>query len=75
MPPKKDSAIEVQPTDQKRPLLRRYRVQVDRQTKSSFDDKAAAEKTAAAIKKDYPVVQVSIYDSETETGRPELTLE
>jgi hypothetical protein len=38
---------------------------VDRQTKSSFDDKAAAEKVAKAIKKAHPVVQVAIYDAES----------
>ena len=34
-------------------------------TKSSFDDKAAAEKVAKAIKKAHPVVQVAIYDAES----------
>ena len=50
---------------QGRPVLHRYRIQVDRQTKSSFDDKAAAEKIAKAIKKAHPVVQVAIYDAES----------
>ena len=35
----------------------RYLIQVDRQTKSSFDDKATAEKVAKAIKKAHPVVR------------------
>jgi hypothetical protein len=51
---------------QGRPELRRFRLQVDRQTKSSFEDRAAAEKAGRAIKKNHPVVQVSIYDAETE---------
>ena len=50
---------------QGRPVLHRYRLQVDRQTKSSFDDKAAADRAAKAIKKAHPVVQVTIYDAES----------
>ena len=42
-----------------------YRLQVDRQTKSSFEDKSAAEKAAKAIKKPHPVVRVAIYDGES----------
>ena len=50
---------------QGRPVLHRYRIQVDRQTKSSFEDKSAAEKAAKAIKKPHPVVRVAIYDGES----------
>jgi hypothetical protein len=46
--------------------LHRYRLQVDRQTKSSFEDKDAAEKAGKAIKKAHPVVQVTVYDAEGE---------
>ena len=46
-------------------MLHRYLIQVDRQTKSSFDDKAAAEKVAKAIEKAHPVGQVAIYDAQS----------
>ena len=49
---------------QGRPALERFRLQVDRQTKDSYSSQAAAEKVGAAIKKAYPVVQVTIYDAE-----------
>jgi hypothetical protein len=65
MPPKQQTDDEVAESrsGQGRPVLHRYRLQVDRQTKSSFDDKDAAEKAAKAIKKAHPVVQVSLYDA------------
>ena len=65
---KKQTEDEVQESraGQGRPVLHRYRFQVDRQTKSSFEDKDTAEKAAKAIKKAHPVVQVTIYDSEGE---------
>jgi hypothetical protein len=50
--------------DQRRPKLERFRLEVDRQTKSSFPSFEAAETAAKAIKKAHPVVQVSIYDAE-----------
>ena len=67
MPPKQQTNDEVAESraGQGRPVLHRYLIQVDRQTKSSFDDKAAAEKIAKAIKKAHPVVQVAIYDAES----------
>ena len=40
-----------EPVGQKRPTLQRYRLQVDRQTKSSYDTLEAAEKAGKAIKK------------------------
>jgi hypothetical protein len=51
---------------QTKPLLHRYRLQVDRQTKNSFNDKARAIAKGKAIKKAYPVVQVAIHDAETQ---------
>jgi len=41
----------------------RYRLQVDRQTKRSFDTMEAAEAAGAAIKRLHPIIQVSIYDA------------
>ena len=42
----------------------RFRLQVDRQTKASFATSDDAEKAGLAIKKQFPVVQVAVYDSE-----------
>jgi hypothetical protein len=38
-------------------------LQVDKQTKSSYKTPEAAQSAALAIKRAYPTVQVSIYDS------------
>ena len=48
---------------QGRAALERYRLQVDRQTKTSYTTHDAAEKAGAAIKKAHPLVQVTIYDA------------
>ena len=48
---------------QKKPDQLRYRLEVDRQTKSSYDTFEAAEEIGAALKKVYPKVQVAVYDS------------
>jgi adenylyl- and sulfurtransferase ThiI len=63
--PKKE-AVEAEPmkVDQRRPSMLRFRLQVDRQTKSSFDSMAAAETAGKAIKKAFPVVQVTVYDAQ-----------
>jgi len=47
-----------------RPENGRFRLQVDRQTKASFTTSDDAEKAGLAIKKQFPVVQVAVYDSE-----------
>jgi hypothetical protein len=47
----------------KRPERGRYLLQVDRQTKSSYATMEDAQTAALAIKKNYAIVQVSIYDS------------
>lgn len=54
------------PQGQKAPQLRRYRLQVDRQLKHTYDDKGGAEKAGRAIKDKFPVVQVAIYDAQNE---------
>jgi hypothetical protein len=41
----------------------RFLLQVDRQTKGSYETAESAEKAGLAIKTGYPHVQVSIYDS------------
>lgn len=67
MPPKQRTNDEVAESraGQRPPVLHRYRLQVDRQTKSSYEDRGSAEKAAKAIKKAHPVVQVAIYDAES----------
>jgi hypothetical protein len=46
----------------KRPDLGKFRLQVDRQTKASFETFEAAEKRGLDIKTKYPSLQVAIYD-------------
>jgi hypothetical protein len=50
-------------TQCKRPDGRRFRLQVDRQTKESYATYEAAEAAGLAIKKDYPILQVAVYDA------------
>lgn len=57
-------------TQRKRPEVGRYLLQVDRQTKSSFATAGAAETAGMVIKKGYPVVQVSVYDSRESVSTP-----
>jgi hypothetical protein len=49
--------------DQRKQAEQRYRLQVDRQTKRSFDSLEAAAEAGTVIKKAHPIVQVSIYDA------------
>jgi hypothetical protein len=50
-------------SQRKRPEAGRFWLQVDRQTKGSYQTAEAAQTIGLAIKKDYPIVQVSIYDA------------
>jgi formylglycine-generating enzyme required for sulfatase activity len=64
--PVKDSSeneVEEAPSQRKRPETGRYLLQVDRQTKGSYKTPEAAQAAALAIKKSYPIVQVSVYDA------------
>jgi hypothetical protein len=65
MPVKKDSEPEVEEmlSQGKRPERGRYLLQVDRQTKGSYATSETARAAALVIKKSYPIVQVSVYDS------------
>jgi hypothetical protein len=47
----------------KRPEIGRFLLQVDRQTKRSYATAEAAETAGMVIKKKYPIVRVSVYDS------------
>jgi hypothetical protein len=62
---KKDDPIENTPApmSQRTRSEARYRLQVDRQTKRSFDTMEAAEEMGAAIKIAHKIVQVSVYDA------------
>jgi formylglycine-generating enzyme required for sulfatase activity len=63
--PEKDGseheAIDVH-SQRKRPEAGRFLLQVDRQTKGSYQTQEEAHKAGLAIKQDHPVVQVSVYD-------------
>jgi hypothetical protein len=45
-----------------KPERGRYLLQVDRQTKGSFQDMEAAQSAGLEIKKGFPILQVAIYD-------------
>jgi hypothetical protein len=65
MPVKDASENEVEEifSQRKRPEAGRYLLQVDRQTKGSYQTPEAAQTVALVIKTGHPIVQVSIYDS------------
>ena len=69
MPVKDNSAKEIEEviSQRVRPERGRYLLQVDRQTKGSYTTSEAAQSAAIAIKTDYPIVQVSVYDSAEHT--------
>jgi hypothetical protein len=50
-------------SQRRKPEPGQFRLQVDRQTKSSFPTFEAAEQAGLVIKKGHPVVRVSVYDA------------
>ena len=48
-------------SQKKRPETGRFLLLVDRQTKGSYPTVEAAQTIGLAIKKDYPIIQVSVY--------------
>ena len=50
-------------SQRKRPERGRFLLQVDRQTKGSYTTSEAARAAALVIKKNYPILKVSVYDS------------
>jgi hypothetical protein len=52
----------IMPSQRQRPESGRYLLQIDRQTKSSFQTFDDAHSAGSRIKKGNPVVQVAIYD-------------
>ena len=65
MPGKDNSDKEAEEvfSQRKRPESGRYLLQVDKQTKGSYKTPEAAQSAALEIKRAYPIIQVSIYDS------------
>jgi hypothetical protein len=65
MPGKDNSDTETKAvfSQRKRPESGRYLLQVDKQTKGSYKTPKAAQSAALEIKRAYPIIQVSIYDS------------
>ena len=65
MPVKKDAEKDAEDVSslRKQPEIGRYLLEVDRQTKGSYETSEAAQSAALAIKTRYPIVKVSIYDS------------
>jgi hypothetical protein len=59
--------IEAEPEEhfsqRKRPESGRYLLQVDRQTKGSYQTAESAEAAGIAIKKEHPILHVTVYDS------------
>ena len=58
-----DHEIEPVRSQRKRVETGRYLLQVDRQTKGSYETAESAEAAGLTIKTGHPVVQVSVYDS------------
>jgi hypothetical protein len=50
-------------SQRKRPELGRYLLQVDRQTKGSYQTEETAQAAGLAIKKKYPILHVTVYDT------------
>ena len=71
MPSKDNSDREAEEvfTQRKRPECGRSLLQVDKQTKGSYKTAEAAQSAALEIKRAYPIVQVSIYDSVDNSAR------
>jgi hypothetical protein len=57
-------------SQRKRPERNRFLLQVDRQTKGSYTTTEAAQAAALVIKKNYPIVHVSVYDSVDSSSTP-----
>ena len=63
MPEKAAAEPEEHLSQRKRPEVGRYLLQVDRQTKGSYRTAESAESAGLAIKKEYPILHVTVYDS------------
>src|SRR4051812_25737040 len=59
---KSNDPVAAQPPSQDKQIEGRFRLQVDRQTKSTYATLEAAEAAGMAIKKSHPLVHVGIHD-------------
>ena len=66
---KSDKAADEIFSQHKSPESGQYLIQVDKQTKASYETAEAAHSAALEIKKGYPVVRVSIVDSIENSSR------
>ena len=66
-PPRRDEDNISTPKGQARPIDKRFLLRMDGQVKTSFDTKEPAVTAAAAIKKAFPIVVVSVVDTEQGT--------
>jgi hypothetical protein len=62
MPSAPEEPVPEPVTQRKRADGGRFRLQVDRQTEASYATYEAAEKAGLEIKKEYPILQVAVYD-------------
>jgi hypothetical protein len=63
MPEKAEAEPEEHFSQRKRPESGRYLLQVDRQTKGSYETAESATSAGLAIKKEFPILHVTVYDS------------
>ena len=63
MPEKAEAEPEEHFSQRERPELGRYLLQVDRQTKGSYQTAESAESAGLAIKREFPILHVTVYDS------------
>jgi len=63
-----DQDDDPKPVGQARPTEERFLLRVDGQTKRSFSSKEAAQTAGAAVKKAYPIVMVTIVDTQDGTS-------
>jgi hypothetical protein len=66
---KSDKATDEEFSQLKLPESGRYLIQVDKQTKASYETAEAAQSAALEIKKGYPIVSVLIFDSVENSSR------
>ena len=64
---KPEQSAAEKPKGQARPIDERYLLRVDGQTKRSFSSKEPAMTAASAIKKAFPIVVVTVEDTEDRT--------
>jgi hypothetical protein len=62
MRPDHDESVEERVGQRMRPETGQFRLQVDRQTKRSYATYEAAEEAGMAIKRNYPILHVAVYD-------------